>query len=324
MTSGTPRADDLAVAPSATAAPGRATTTRLTDLGVLGVAVVWGSTYVAMQELGLVLSVAVFLALRFSLGALLVTAAALRAPGRLTRLEVALGAQFGVLLAAILALETAGVRYTSASNSGFLIALSVLVVPLVERYVLRRHVPRTVYVCILLGIAGTGLLTLGSGVSVRSGDLIIIAAAAIRGVQIVMFGRRSGGAEISLLRVTAVELWVVGALGLAVAAYTPADSVRQVGQLDALGWAILIYLAVVATGFAFLMQLHAARVGSPTRVGIILSTEPIFAALCAIVLAGDRLSPLQWAGGLVVVAAVTAGRLVERRSTAPVPADPPA
>ena len=46
-----------------------------------------------------------------------------------TRGEVINGIVFGVLLYAILTFETFGVKHTSAANAGFLIALSVVLVP---------------------------------------------------------------------------------------------------------------------------------------------------------------------------------------------------
>jgi len=283
------------------------------DAAALAVAAVWGSTYVSMKVVGASLSVPSFLATRFSLGALVVTLVAFRQPGRLSRSEVRLGVEFGCLLFVILALETAGVRYTTAANAGFLIAISVLLVPLVERIGLGRRAPPGIYLCIVLGLCGVGLLTLQHGLGVHTGDVIIFAAALIRAIQIVAFGRRAQGVALSLLRVTAVELWVVAAFGATLSLVQPVHSFHEIVDLGAGTWGLLVYLGVLATAFAFLAQLYAARASSPTRVGIIMSTEPVFAAACAIVFLGEQLGPLQWLGGGLVVIAVIAGRWLEAR-----------
>jgi len=283
---------------------------------VVGVAVVWGSTYVAMQWSGQYMSVPLFLFLRFSLGALAVTLLSVRLWRQVTRAEVSLGCLFGGLLFAILFLETLGVRYTLASNAGFLIALSVMLVPIMERVLLRARVARSIYPLTLLSLAGCALLTLRDGFSILSGDLIILAAALIRAGQIVLFGHKSKGQKISLLRVTAIELWVVAAGGLLLALATPVRSVREVAAVPAGAWLVIVYLGLLGTAFAFLAQLHAARVSSPTRVGMILSTEPFFAAVFAVLLLGEHLGPYQLAGGTLILLCAVAGRYIDLRHSA--------
>ncbi|MEU1805960.1 DMT family transporter [Streptomyces sp. NPDC019937] len=285
----------------------------LTDVGVLGVAVVWGSTYVAMQWSGRFISVPAFLFLRFAIGALAIMLLSLRVWRGVTREEVSLGVLFGCLLFGILFLETLGVRYTLASNAGFLISLSVMLVPLIERIFLRARVARSIYPLALLSLAGCALLTLDRGLSVRSGDLIILAAAVIRASQIVLFGSRAKGREVSLLRVTGIELWVVAFGGLLLSLAQPRQSWHEVTHLPGNAWLVIGYLGVAGTAFAFLTQLHAARVSSPTRVGLVLSTEPFFAAVFAVVLLSEHLSAIQLIGGGVVLLSAYLGRWVDAR-----------
>ncbi|MFD3355479.1 DMT family transporter [Streptomyces fradiae] len=306
----------------AAAAPAaRPSGTWLVDLGVLGVAIVWGSTYVAMQWSGQFISVPAFLFLRFAMGALVITLLSLHAWRKVSREEFSLGVLFGVLLFGILFLETLGVRYTLASNAGFLISLSVMLVPLIERIFLRARIAPSIYPLTLLSLAGCALLTLNQGFSVRSGDLIILAAAVIRAAQIVLFGSRAKGRELSLVRVTAIELWVVAAGGLLFSLVQPARSWHEITHLPGDAWLVIAYLGVAGTAFAFLTQLHAARVSSPTRVGLVLSTEPFFAAVFAVVLLSEHLGPLQLAGGALVLLSAYLGRWVDaRRRTPPPPA----
>ncbi|MGW1836841.1 DMT family transporter [Streptomyces sp. NPDC002067] len=300
-------------APQATPAQDKKPRTWLTDIGVLGVAVVWGSTYVAMQWSGQFISVPAFLFLRFAMGALVITLLSARIWRQVTRAELSLGVLFGVLLFAILFLETLGVRYTLASNAGFLISLSVMLVPLIEKIFLRAQVAPSIYPLTLVSLIGCALLTLQDGFSVRSGDLIILAAAFIRAAQIVLFGTRSKGREISLIRVTSIELWVVAAGGLLLALIHPARSWHQVAHLPGNAWLVIAYLGVAGTAFAFLTQLHAARVSSPTRVGLVLSTEPFFAAVFAVILLSEHLGPSQLAGGALVLGSAYAGRWIDAR-----------
>ncbi|MEX2972755.1 DMT family transporter [Streptomyces sp. C184] len=290
-------------------------------MGVLGVAIVWGSTYVAMQWSGRFISVPTFLFLRFAMGALTITVLSFRVWRGVTREEVSLGVLFGCLLFGILFLETLGVRYTLASNAGFLISLSVMLVPLIERFFLRAPVAPSIYPLTLLSLAGCALLTLDQGFSVRSGDLIILAAAVIRAAQIVLFGSRAKGREVSLIRVTGIELWVVALGGLLLSLLQPQHSWHEMTRLPGTAWLVIAYLGVAGTAFAFLTQLHAARVSSPTRVGLVLSTEPFFSAVFAVVLLSEHLGPAQLIGGALVLLSAYLGRWVDarRRPSSPAP-----
>ncbi|MBQ4797457.1 EamA family transporter, partial [Pectobacterium versatile] len=65
----------------------------------------------------------------------------------------------------------------------------------------------------------------------------------------------------------------------------------------------ILFLSVLATAFAFLMQLYAAKLTSPTRVGLILSMEPVFAAGFAVTLMGEVIGIWQGIGGAIIVSA---------------------
>lgn len=281
------------------------------NLGILLVAALWGSSYTAMQQVGQHLDVGAFLLLRFGIAAVVVTAVTLPGIRNLSRDECAVGVQYGVLLFGVLALETLGVQHTSASNAGFLIAVSVVVVPLAERLLFKSELPLALYPCVLLALAGTALLTLNGDVALGRGDLLILAAALLRGTQTAVYGARARSVVMSPLRVTSIQMWVVTILGGAVIAVTPGSATAQISSLPVSGWILLGYLAVFCTALAFLIQLWAAPKAKATQIGLILSAEPVFAALTAVTFAGESLAGIQLLGGILILGAVVGGRLAE-------------
>ncbi|MDV2887622.1 DMT family transporter, partial [Alkalihalophilus pseudofirmus] len=76
-------------------------------------------------------------------------------------------------------------------------------------------------------------------------------------------------------------------------------------------WSLTFYLAVFGTLLAFYIQLVMIRKTSPTRVGLLMGTEPIFATLFAIMLGDEKLSIQGWIGGFLIVIATYYGRYVE-------------
>ncbi|MEC3980504.1 DMT family transporter [Amycolatopsis sp. H20-H5] len=276
-------------------------------------AIIWGSSYVVMQVVGHSLPVMAFLALRFLLSLPVIALMGWRSLRTLTRSEVSSGALFGCLLFIVLACETTGVRYTSAANSGFLITVSVVLIPLFELVLFRRRYHVLVYVATVCGLVGCGLLSLGHGFRPQPGDLIILAAALVRGFQITLFGRGSRGARQSLINVTFVEFVVVFALAATASGMFENSVLAQIGALTANTWLLIAYLGVLGTSFAFFVQLRSARIAGSARVGIILSTEPVFAAACAVLLAAETLGPFQVAGGVLIVLAALGGRIMTAR-----------
>ncbi|MGJ0579517.1 DMT family transporter [Xenorhabdus bovienii] len=286
----------------------------LLDLGLLAVALSWGASYSLMQliiQAGL--TVPLFLMLRFALSVpfmFLGTRVRLRniKPG-----EIINGLIFGCLLYAILTFETLGVKYTTASNAGFLIALSVVIVPFFERIFGKRKQSKFIYFTCFISLVGGGILSFSDtgNFGFNNGDWLILLAALIRGFQIFMFGKQTSGKSYSLVNITLVELVTVSVLGLAFVLMTDSASLLLIPTITFNVWGYILFLSLLATAFAFLMQLYAANITSPTRVGLILSLEPAFAALFAVTIMGETIGILQGFGGAIIVCAALLGRIVE-------------
>ena len=138
--------------------------------------------------------------------------------------------------------------------------------------------------------------TVNGNIEFNQGDILILSAALIRGFQIFMFGRQTAGKDYSLINITLIELLVVAALGLVTIVLTEPTALQYIPEISISTWGLILFLSLLATAFAFLMQLYAAKITSPTRVGLILSLEPAFAAMFAITIMGETLGVLQAIG----------------------------
>jgi len=287
----------------------------LGDIAILVVAVIWGSSYVVMQVVGRDVPAATFLMLRFLCALPVIALLAARSLPRITRSEVSTGIFFGFLLYGILIQETVGVRYTSAANAGFLITVSVVLIPPLERVISSGRQPAVVYLMTITALIGCSLLLLSHGLRPHAGDFIFLGAAAVRATQLTLFGRRPNGAAQSLVNVTFVEFVVVAMLA-AITALASGSPPWQVTAIGARDWMLIAYLGVLGTSFAWFVQLRTARAASSTRVGLILSTEPVFATVFAVVAAGNRLDAGRILGGLLVVLSAAVGRGFEGHARA--------
>lgn len=284
------------------------------DLGLLTVALSWGASYSLMQIIiHAGVTVPLFLMLRFALAVPFMFVGTRVRLNSFTRGEVINGIVFGVLLYAILTFETFGVKHTSAANAGFLIALSVVLVPFFERFIGKRKQSIFIYFTCFMSLAGGCMLsfTVNGNIEFNQGDILILSAALIRGFQIFMFGRQTAGMDYSLINITLIELLVVAALGLVTIVLTEPTALQYIPEISISTWGLILFLSLLATAFSFLMQLYAAKITSPTRVGLILSLEPAFAAMFAITIMGETLGLLQAIGGGIIICAALLGRIAE-------------
>ncbi|GAA1145523.1 drug/metabolite transporter (DMT)-like permease [Kitasatospora gansuensis] len=290
------------------------------DLPVLGVAVVWGSSFLAVKNVATADSVVAMLVLRFGLVLPLLALFTWRALVKLTVREWLGGAVLGLVLGAIFLLETYGAVHTSATNAGLIISLTMVFTPLAESVLSRTALPRVFVAAAGLSVVGVALLTGGGGFRVPGlGDLLVLGAAVVRTVNVLTMSRLRiiKGTDSSAL--TWVQLATATLVFALVAPFVGPSPLALAASYGAADWALLLHLSLLCTLFAFLVQTWAVRATSPSRVSLLLGTEPLWAAVFGITLAGDHLGPLALLGALLVLVGTEWGR----RSAAPAPAPEP-
>jgi len=291
-----------------------------TDVSLLAVAAVWGSSYWAAQDAAGTIGVLPLLAARFGLAAVVLTlvAVALRV-ARPTRDELRLGVLLGGSQAVVLVLETWGVTRTTATNAGLLISLTVVLTPVLESLAGRRWLPRPFFVAAVTAVVGVALLVSGDGFSApTAGDVLMLAAALVRSVHVTASGSLTRHRTVRTVTLTLVQSWVC-AVGFAVAAL-PGGLGAALGAADAGTWWAVAWLGLACTLFAFLVQLWAVRATSAARASLVMGTEPVWAVVVGTTLAGDHLTPLMAVGaGLVVLGTACGQRIELRHRTGPVP-----
>ena len=176
-----------------------------------------------------------------------------------------------------------------------------------------RERPRP-WVIAALGLAGAGIYFLaapGAG-ALNRGDLWTLVTALCFAGQIVAVTELAPRHD----PVRLVWMQTLGtALGAGVAAALFEDV--RVGWSPAL-LGELGYAAVFATALALLWQIRAQRHMSSARAGLLLCLEPVFAALASWAWFGERLSPLQWMGGGMILAGMVLAEIPRsERSHAP-------
>ncbi len=217
--------------------------------------------------------------------------------------ELRAGSLVGLALLSGYGLQTMGLRTTPAAKAGFITGLSVILVPLLGALLWQERPSLAARVGVGSATGGLMLLTLGPNLSVAWGDLIVLGCAFAFALHILAVGAFAPRIEPRLLTVIQVGTVALSSGLVSRAVEWPWPSLtRQV-----LGAAL--FTGVLATSLAFGVQSIAQRFTSATHTALIFSMEPVFAALSAYVLAGERLGPRHWAGGGLILAGMLIAEL---------------
>lgn len=229
------------------------------------------------------------------------------ARGGFNRREFLSALPAGAFLGFGLILQTLGLYETTATKSGFLTTLYVLVVPLVEWAVFRRRIGAGVLVGAALASLGTLLLASPGLDSFSKGDLLTVACAVVFAFQIVAITQ----AQPRIKSVWAFSFWQAAIAALATLPFL--SKFPPLGAITGLTWFGIAWIAVMSSVLAFSFQVRAQAVLSASVSATLFLLEGPFAALFGWWIFNDRLEAIQWAGAaLVVVAAVIAVRSTAR------------
>jgi Predicted permease, DMT superfamily len=271
----------------------------------------WGSTFVVVKNSLDRSSVLVFLALRFTLAGICMALFRPRIFRLTQREEVFAGVRLGFFMFGGYAFQTAGLRYTTASNSGFITGSSVVLVPLILALFWGKRATLWVFLGTIAAGAGLYFLTVpSSGVAhLNRGDVLTFFAAVSYAVHIILVGeyaREHSAAALSVLQVLscAAMAWLT-AFGAHAIRWQPMRF-ESAGTL----WLGITVCAIFATAVAFSLQLWAQQYTTPSHAAILFTLEPVFAVATSYLVLGERLGPRSLIGAALVLAGILAAELL--------------
>jgi len=257
---------------------------------LLAVTAVWGWTFVLVKDAVTQYPTLPFLQIRFALALVVMAVIVRRVP---TRRELEVGAIIGTVLAAGYLTQTAGLTITSPGNAGLITGLFVVFTPLINR--LFGHPIRWwTWAATLVSLAGLVLLT-GGPSGMNLGDLLVLACAALFALHIVLLGRWSRGTSAAPLALVQMAMCTL---------LFSAGGTWSLRPPSASVWFAIVITGLFASAFGFFIQTWAQAYISPNRTALVLASEPAWALVAAVVLAGQRFGLVQAAGAALVLAAV--------------------
>lgn len=221
---------------------------------------------------------------------------------RLTMLKAAIPIGAALGLASIL--QQTGMQLgTDAGKSGFITALYIVLVP-VGGLFLGKKVRPVLALSILLALAGLYLLCVKGGFTLAVGDLLTLLCAICFTVQILLIDRF--GSSLDSIDLCCGEFFVGGVISLVGMLIFEKPDFSAVGEVI---WPLL-YVAVLSSGVAYLLQIVAQRHGDPALVSLLFSMESVFSVIGGAVILHQTMSAREYIGCGLILAGVIIAQII--------------
>lgn len=254
------------------------------DLVLAFVAMIWGTGFVASQmALDGNMSPFQMMSYRFFIASLLMTTIFWKEFKKITLEEIKAGGIIGFFLFAAFAFQTIGLQYTTPSKNAFLTATNVVIVPFLYWVILRRKPDKYSLIGAILTVTGISFLTLEGSLAISIGDLLTLICALGFAMHIISIGYYTQ--KYSPIKLTILQM-IVAFIFSAISLLFTKDS----APLTTKGGLAVIYLGVVSTTLAFLLQNIAQKYSNATKTAIILSTEAMFGTLASVIFLKEKLT----------------------------------
>lgn len=264
------------------------------DISLMFVALVWGATFVLVQNAISFLPPLSFNGVRFSIAALILGGCLF-----LFQKEQLQFYNSKLLLAGVImgfwlflgyATQTMGLLYTTSSNAGFITGLNVVLVPLFSIFLLKQRLGMNAIIGVIFATIGLYLLTMANSSSLNIGDFLVFFCAISFALQIIVTGKYSSSYPSLLLTVVQISTVAI----LSILSSLIFEDWHKVLKLEIILKAdvivALLITAFFATALAFFAQTAFQKYTTATRVALIFALEPVFAAITAYYWGGERLS----------------------------------
>jgi len=208
-----------------------------------------------------------------------------------------IGSFLGLWLFFGFAFQIYGLQFTTASRSGFITGLSVIIVPVLSIFILKDRPTLSSWLGVLLALIGMYFLTGFTEAGFNIGDLLTFFCAVSIAMQIVFLSKYI--IKEDPLVITWLQITTVMVLGTIISFFESAS-----GTLTINNYAVIIYTGIFATALAIFVQSRAQQFTTSTHAGLIFSLEPVFGAIFSFLILNERLSTMGMIGAVLIFSGI--------------------
>lgn len=245
------------------------------DALLIFVTLIWGGTFLIVQNSIRVTGTFSFLTMRFGIGALVLALLFHRRLRHVTKSELLTGGLMGLFLFGGYAFQTLGLQYTTTSKAGFITGMNVVIVPMLSIFLLRQWPTLSATVGVGLAAVGLALLSMGSSFNLEFGlgETLVLGGAVCFAFHIVLISCYAPGKD--AYNLATVQIAVTAFLSAVFIPVWGEPLIMPPGEV----WLAALFMGVVATAFTFAIMNRVQQFTSSTRAALIYALEPVFAGM---------------------------------------------
>ena len=203
----------------------------------------------------------------------------------------------GLFLTAGSVFQQMGVVYTTAGKAGFITAMYMLLVPILNFLLFKKKNSWLVWLAVFLGVGGMYLLCVKEDFTLTRGDILVCICA-------LMFSGHILCCDYFVKLASAVELAAIQFATAAVVSAVIAAFTENPDRAGIVAAAVpILYCGVVSGGIGYTLQIVAQKFTDPTIASLLMSLESVFAVIAGSVLLGEQMSSRELLGCAVMFAA---------------------
>lgn len=272
------------------------------------VAVIWGTAF-AFQRVGMdSIEPITFAASRMTLSAVAIGILSLFCSNKekfgdkekreYTKNNITGGICCGVFLASASIFQQMGMVYTSAGKAGFITALYMLLVPIINFLIFRKRNNIIVWFAVLLGVFGMYLLCMTESFSLSQGDTLICICAVLFSGHILCCDHFAGRGN--PIRISAIQFITTAIISWIAAFITESPSVEKVLSATI----PILYCGIVSGGMGYTLQIVAQKRTEPTVASLLMSLESVFAVIAGALILNEKMSLRELLGCAIMFVAI--------------------
>ena len=277
---------------------------------------IWGTAF-AFQRMGMdSIEPSTFSAVRMLLAAIAVTPMVALGKGKnnpgnpeLKRNTIIGGILCGICLAAATLFQQIGIVHTTAGKAGFITAMYMLLVPVINLILFRKNSPAVVWIAVLIGIAGMYLLCINEEFTLSKGDALVGVCALVFSFHIICADHFVQNAN--PIGMSVIQLYVTALISAVVAAFTENPSWNDVRAAIV----PILYCGLGSGAIGYTLQIVAQKVTEPAVASLLMSLEAVFAVLGGTLILGEKMTGREAIGCLVMFIAVVLAQIPAREKS---------
>lgn len=187
-----------------------------------------------------------------------------------------------------------GLMVTSASKSGFLIAQSVVLIPIISYIFLHERIEKKSIIAVFITLVGIALLSLNGGFTITLGDFLCLLSALVFAVHVITMGILTR--KVNSINLSVMQIAFIGIISLIASLIMGDLAVPKTTE----SWICIFVLSILCTAFGYVAQGVAQNYVSSVKTGIIISLEPVFSAMFGFIILKEVLPIRGYVGGLII------------------------